>query len=51
MADDVDLGFIDSIIKSTLVLAALLFPFLALYVGIDFGLAVLFGAIWGALNA
>lgn len=42
--------FIDRIIKSTLIAAVVLFPFLALYMGIGFGLSVLFGAIWGCLN-
>lgn len=44
------LKLIDRIIKSTLIAAAVLFPFLALYFDMSFGLSVLFGAIWGALN-
>jgi hypothetical protein len=46
----VDLKFIDRVIKTTLVFAALIFPFLAVYMRMNFALAVLFGAIWGALN-
>jgi len=42
--------FIDRIIKSTLVAAAILFPFLYLYFSLSFGLSVLIGAIWGSLN-
>lgn len=41
---------IDRIIKSTLVAATVLFPFLALYMGLSFALSVLFGAVWGSLN-
>jgi hypothetical protein len=46
----VDLRFVDRVIKSTLLLAAFLFPFFALYIGMNFALAVLFGALWGCLN-
>ncbi len=45
-----DLQFINRVIKSTLVLVALLFPFFALYFSMNFALAVLFGALWGCLN-
>ncbi len=45
-----DLKFIDRVIKATLFLAAVLFPFLALYIKMNFALSVLFGAVWGALN-
>lgn len=45
-----DLRFVDRVIKSTLVLAAVLFPFFALYIRMSFALAVLFGALWGCLN-
>ena len=45
-----DLKFIDRIIKATLVLVAILFPFFALYIRMNFALSVLFGAIWGSLN-
>lgn len=45
-----DLRFIDRVIKSTLILAAILFPFFALYISMDFALAVLLGAFWGCLN-
>lgn len=45
-----DLRFIDRVIKTTLILAAFLFPFFALYIRMNFALAVLFGALWGCLN-
>ncbi|OGC91278.1 MAG: hypothetical protein A2W25_00280 [candidate division Zixibacteria bacterium RBG_16_53_22] len=45
-----DLKFIDRVIKTTLVLAAALFPFFAIYIKMNFALSVLFGAVWGALN-
>ncbi len=45
-----DLHFVDRVIKSTLLLAAFLFPFLILYAGMSFALSVLFGALWGCLN-
>ncbi|MEE9552905.1 MAG: hypothetical protein V3W18_01305 [candidate division Zixibacteria bacterium] len=45
-----NLKLVDRIIKSTLIAAAVLFPFLTFYTSINFGLSVLFGAIWGALN-
>jgi len=46
----VDLKFIDRVIKTTLILAAILFPFFALYIKMSFALSVLFGAVWGSLN-
>jgi hypothetical protein len=46
----VDLKFIDRVIKATLVTAVLLFPFLAIYIKMNFALSVLFGAAWGVLN-
>ncbi len=45
-----DLKFVDRVIKTTLVLAAVFFPFFALYINMSFALSVLFGAVWGALN-
>ncbi len=45
-----DLRFIDRVIKTTLILAAVLFPFFALYIRMNFALSVLFGAVWGSLN-
>ena len=45
-----DLRFIDRVIKATLLLAAILFPFFALYIKMNFALSVLFGAVWGSLN-
>jgi hypothetical protein len=46
----VDLKFVDRVIRATLILAAFLFPFFALYLGTSFALSVAFGALWGALN-
>jgi hypothetical protein len=46
----VDLKFIDRVIKTTLILAAVFFPFFALYMRMSIALSVLFGATWGALN-
>ncbi len=45
-----DLKFVDRVIKTTLILSAVLFPFFALYIKMSFALSVLFGAVWGALN-
>ena len=45
-----DIKFIDRIIKATLILALILFPFFALYIKLNFALSVLFGAVWGSLN-
>ena len=45
-----DLRFIDRVIKSTLILAAILFPFFAIYISMNFALAVILGASWGCLN-
>ena len=44
------LSLIDRIMKTTLVLAAVAFPFLALYLSLNFAYSVLIGAIWGVLN-
>lgn len=44
------LKLVDRIIRSTLIAAAVFFPFLALYISLSFALSVLFGAIWGGLN-
>lgn len=45
-----DLKFIDRVIRTTLILAAVLFPFFALYTKLNLALSILLGAIWGALN-
>lgn len=45
-----DLKFIDRVIKATLVLAVIFFPLLSVYIGVNIGVSVLFGAIWGSLN-
>lgn len=44
------LDFVDRIIKTSLVLAVILFPFLALYLHVAFGVAFVLGCIWGCLN-
>jgi hypothetical protein len=44
------LDFINRVIKTTLILAAFVTPFLILYTGYSFGISVLFGAVWGVLN-
>ena len=44
------LEFIDRVIKTTLIFAAIATPFLILYFGYSFGISVLFGAVWGVLN-
>jgi hypothetical protein len=46
----VDLKFIDRVIRTTLILAAVLFPFIALYINLNMALSILLGAVWGALN-
>jgi hypothetical protein len=46
----VDLKFIDRVIKATLILAAVFFPLLSVYIGVNIGLSVLLGAVWGSLN-
>lgn len=45
-----DLRFVDRVIKSTLILAAFLFPFFILYFGMSVALSIFFGALWGCLN-
>ena len=45
-----DLKFIDRVIKATLVLAAIFFPLLSIYIRVNIGVSVLLGAIWGSLN-
>lgn len=44
------LEFINRIIKTSLILAAILFPFLAMYVRTPFAVAFLLGCAWGCLN-
>ena len=45
-----DLKFIDRVIKATLILAAIFFPLLSIYIGVNIGVSTLLGALWGALN-
>ncbi len=44
------LDFVNRIIKTSLILAGIAFPFLAVYIGIPFGVAFALGASWGCLN-
>ncbi len=50
MKAELNLEFVDRVMKTTLILAAFLFPFLTVYGGTEFALSVLFGAVWGVLN-
>jgi hypothetical protein len=45
-----NLEFIDRVIKTSLILIAIIFPFAALYVSLPFAVAVLFGCLWGCAN-
>ena len=44
------LDFINRIIKTSLILAVILFPFLAVYIKTSFGVAFVLGSLWGCLN-
>jgi len=44
------LDFINRIIKTSLILAAVAFPFLAVYVSLPFAVAFVLGSLWGCLN-
>jgi len=45
-----NLDFINRIIKTSLILAAIAFPFLAIYLRISFAVAYILGCIWACLN-
>jgi hypothetical protein len=45
-----NLEFIDRVIKTSLILIAIVFPFAALYVKLSFAVAMLFGCLWGCAN-
>jgi hypothetical protein len=45
-----NLDFINRIIKTSLILAAVLFPFLAVYVSMPFSIAYILGCAWACLN-
>jgi len=45
-----DLRFVDRVIKTTLIVTAILFPFLAFYIKMNFAVSVASGAVWGCLN-
>jgi hypothetical protein len=42
--------FINRVIKTSLILAIIVFPFLAVYVRVSFAVAYLLGCIWACLN-
>ena len=44
------LDFINRIIRTSLILAALQYPFVALYVGWQMALGIMLGCAWGAVN-
>jgi hypothetical protein len=45
-----NLEFIDRVIKTSLILIAIVFPFAALYVKLSFAISMLFGCLWGCAN-
>jgi len=45
-----NLDFVNRVLKTSLILAAIAFPFLAVYIGMPFGVAYVLGALWGCLN-
>jgi len=45
-----NLNFVDRIIKTSIVLSLLAFPFLAIYIKTSFAVAYLMGCLWGCLN-
>jgi hypothetical protein len=45
-----NLDFINRVVKTSLILAAIAFPFLAVYVRLPFAVAFVLGCLWGCLN-
>lgn len=45
-----NLNFVDRIIKTSIILSLLAFPFLAVYIKTSFAVAYLLGCLWGCLN-
>ena len=45
-----NLDFINRIIKTSLILAAIVFPFLAIYLRVSFAVAFVLGCMWACLN-
>jgi hypothetical protein len=45
-----NLEFIDRIIKTSLILIAIVFPFAAFYIKLSFAVAMLLGCLWGCAN-
>jgi hypothetical protein len=45
-----NLDFIDRVIKTSLILIAIVFPFAAFYIGLAFTISILLGCIWGCAN-
>ena len=45
-----NLDFIDRVIKTSLILIAVVFPFAAFYLGMAFGVSIVLGCFWGCAN-
>jgi hypothetical protein len=45
-----NLNFVDRIIKTSMILSVLAFPFLAIYIKTSFAVAYFLGCLWGCLN-
>jgi hypothetical protein len=45
-----NVDFVDRVIKTSLILIAIVFPFAALYLKIPFALSLVFGCLWGCAN-
>lgn len=45
-----NLEFVNRIIKTSLILAGIMFPFLAIYLRVSFAAAYLLGCLWACLN-
>jgi len=45
-----NLEFVNRIIKTSLILAGIVFPFLAIYLRVSFAVAYLLGCLWACLN-
>jgi len=45
-----NLSFVNRLIRTSLILALVLFPFLAVYISIGFAVAYVFGCVWACVN-
>lgn len=45
-----NLDFINRVLKTSLITAAIAFPFLAVYIRLPFAIAFVLGCLWGCLN-